>query len=110
MGDSACQSTVTNNVFNCVPSIIEAIESIDYGDQGVIYWTTYLEIGRESDNCHIYYKIINAVNLPPEIPPQVVGMDMNCNVAMTEFPITGLKYSWCSGSLVDYFIYIYTWS
>lgn len=107
--DDACKNTASNNAFNCISSEIEAIEVIEYGGMGMVYWSIYMEIDRGSDNCHIYYKVINAINLPPEIPPQIVGTDMDCYIDLNKFPISGLQSEWCSGSFVDYFILVYQW-
>ena len=94
---------------NCISSRMESIESIDYGPAGKVYLTIYMEVNRGSTECQIYYKILNAVNLPPEIPPQIVGMDMTFNIMLSEFPISSMEADWCGGELVDYFSFFYTW-
>ncbi len=59
-----------------------------------------IESGEE---CSIYYKVINIVNIPPNIPPEIQGMDMTCTAPITEYPRDSIERSWCQGGLIQYF-------
>jgi hypothetical protein len=50
----------------------------------------------------MYVKILNAVNIPPGEPADLIGMDMNCNIPMSEIPLEDIVYPFCSGRLRDY--------
>lgn len=104
--DDGCKLVATGYISTCVPSKIEGTESL-YVGEGNVYLSIYVEISKDSSECFLYYKVINAVNLPPEIPPQVIGMDMTCTIPLSEFPIGGVEESSCSGPLIDYFELIY---
>lgn len=102
-GDWQCTEDAVVYVNNCDPAEIEASEFLSYGPQGASFITSYLEVSRTVSDCVFYYRILNIVNLPPEIPPEVIGMDMVCSAPLTEFPRSGIEREWCQGELIDYF-------
>ena len=106
MGDQQCQMKVSEYIDNCREANIEASEIVAYGDSGASYITSYIEI-RHDTGCSIYYRVLNIVNLPPEIPPEVVGMEMTCTAPMEEFPREGIEREWCAGELIEYFDLLY---
>jgi hypothetical protein len=90
---------------------------LNHTQGGVSYWSLFMKIetlpveytdlGKLPERCQIYYEIINAVNLPPEIPPAVVGTSMTCTISKNRFPINGVTRRYCEGDLEEYIDIIY---
>jgi hypothetical protein len=80
-------------------------DEIGHTTNGTSYWTVYINVERLSTTCQTFYEVTNIVNLPPEMPPQIMGMNMTCTVPLSEFPITGLHASYCKGDLMEYIHY-----
>ena len=105
--DMPCQEMVAGLINNCTDAEIEASELISYSEEiGMSYITSYIQVMRGSE-CSIYYKVLNIVNLPPNIPPEVMGMDMTCSAPLSQFPRVGIDRGWCSGGLIQYFDVLY---
>lgn len=105
--DSICKETVKQYVRNCELSYVIFDEEINHSINGSSYWTVDLNITKDDDYCILYHTLINAVNLPPEIPPHLIGMNMTCNIPHFKFPIQWISIRWCEGGLVDYIKLIY---
>lgn len=112
-----CKETAAQYVQTCGESEITMDLEINHTQGGVSYWTIFIDVeqlpveytdtGKLPARCSIYHELINAVNLPPEIPPGIIGMNMTCTIPLTEFPISGVSVSSCDGGLVDYMQIIY---
>lgn len=106
--DMECNQMVMSYVDNCDPATIEAYQILSYVDEGISYIAYYIETGRSDNNCVVYYRVLNIVNLPPEIPPEIIGMDMTCTASLSLFPREGLERDWCQGELIEYFDLLYS--
>jgi hypothetical protein len=112
-----CRETAAQYVQTCGESEITMDLQINHTQGGVSYWTVFIDVdelpveytqtGKLPARCSIYHELVNAVNLPPEIPPGVIGMNMTCVVPLYRFPISGVSVSSCEGDLVDYMQIIY---
>ena len=112
-----CHGEAAKMVKNCNEAEILMDQEIGNTQGGASYWTLYLDIQRLPveylptqrlpERCVLYHELVNAVNLPPELPPQVVGMNMTCTVELSRFPISGISIRWCDGDLVDHIKLIY---
>ena len=112
-----CHAEAAKHVTECLEADILMDQEIGHTGGGKSYWTLYLKIRRRPEEyyarrkvperCVLYHELVNAVNLPPEMPPQVVGMNMTCTVELSKFPISGVSIKWCEGELVDYIQLIY---
>ncbi|MCK5547796.1 MAG: hypothetical protein KAI64_02195 [Thermoplasmata archaeon] len=102
-----CHGEAANMVKDCNEAEILMDQEIGNSQGGASFWTLYLNIQRLPERCVLYHELVNAVNLPPELPPQVVGMNMTCTVELSKFPISGISIRWCDGDLVDHLKLIY---
>jgi hypothetical protein len=112
-----CKETAGEYVKTCREAQITMDLSINHSQGGTSYWTIFINIdrlpveytdtGKLQPRCSIYHELINAVNLPPEIPPGIIGMNMTCEIELDMFPINGVSVSSCEGALVDYMQIIY---
>ena len=117
IGADDCTAEAATYVTNCNEAEIILDQEIGNTLGGVSYWTLYMTIERLPveytatqklpERCQIYHELINAVNLPPEIPPHVIGMNMTCTVDLSYFPISGISIRWCTGDLVEHIQLIY---
>jgi hypothetical protein len=105
--DYECKETRAEHVSNCVDVVAESTEVITYEEDDIMFWTVYLDVEKKPSGCELYYRVINAVNLPPDIPYDVIGMDMQCWVPESELPIPGIYLAACEGDLKEYFMFIY---
>jgi hypothetical protein len=104
--DAACKERMLRNIKQCGES--EMLDDALIGEDlnRTSYWTLYINIGKPGGNCEIYYEVVNIANLPPEIPPNVKGMNMTCRIPLSNFPIQYVTVYWCDGSLEQYIEYI----
>jgi hypothetical protein len=112
-----CKETAAEYVKTCGESEITMDLDINHTQGGVSYWTIFIDVerlpveytdtGKLPARCSIYHELINAVNLPPEIPPGIIGMNMTCIVPLSRFPIGGVSVTSCEGDLVEYMRIIY---
>ncbi len=112
-----CKEEAAQYIKNCDESQITMDMEINHTQGGVSYWTIYIEItelpleytelGKLPARCQMYHELINAVNLPPEIPPSIIGMAMTCEIELSKFPIDAVTASYCDGDLLDYIQLIY---
>ncbi|MCD6496596.1 MAG: hypothetical protein J7K54_04965 [Candidatus Aenigmarchaeota archaeon] len=106
MNDTECHMKISDYVNNCEPLTAEATQIIGQKD-GISYMTYYLELRRQSTDCVLKFKVLNIVNLPPEIPPEIEGMGMTCTASLSLFPRDGIEKEWCKGDLIEYFDSLY---
>lgn len=98
--DLQCKQTASEYVRNCVPSEITNVE-LRWEPNG--YWTIYIKIAPFSDYCWIYIEIINAMNIPPGVPSDIIGYNLTCEIPFKELPeMEELTSEWCEGSLLEY--------
>ena len=96
--DIACKSDAVYYVKNCLPATIT--DDDQRWSSG--YWTKYITVGRTDSTCELYFEITNAVDIPPEVPPNLVGMTMECLLPVSSLPIEVLEEGWCTGPLFEY--------
>jgi len=100
LNDIQCKEEAKNRIVNCIDSEITNVE-FRWEPDG--YWTAYTEIQRTGEVCEIYMEILNAVNIPPGVPADIIGYNLTCEVPVTELPyMEQLTSQWCSGKLLDY--------
>lgn len=112
-----CKEEAAEYVNNCGPADILMDMEVEHTQGGTSYWTLsiiierlpveYTETEKLPERCSIYHEIVNAVNLPPEIPPDIIGKTMTCTIPLSMFPVNGVSIRWCEGDLVDYIHAIY---
>ncbi len=112
-----CKEEVSDYIKNCRPADILMDMEINNSQGGASYWTLAIQIQRLpaeytstkklQPRCEIYHELVNAVNLPPEIPPHVIGDTMTCTIPLSDFPIGSVSLRWCEGELVEYIQMIY---
>lgn len=98
LGDFQCKEQSVYYVKNCLPATI----TDDDQRWASGYWTKYVEVDRTDGYCEFYFEILNAVDIPPEVPPNIVGMTMECTIPLTEFPLEEVTEEWCYGPLFEY--------
>jgi len=96
--NTSCKADAVNYVKNCLPATI----TDDDKRWASGYWTKYITVDRTDSHCELYFEIINAVDIPPEVPPNIVGMTMSCTIPLSTFPIDTVTEEWCEGPLFDY--------
>ncbi len=112
-----CKEEASTYIKNCMNAEITLDQELDHTAGGLTYWTLYIDVDERpveytatqklQPRCVIFHKLLNAVNLPPEIPEQVIGMNMTCTIDLDLFPINGISVRWCEGELVNYIQVIY---
>lgn len=98
--DVECKNRGAYYLENCISSTI----TDDDKRWASGYWTKYIAVDRTGSTCKLYFEITNAVDIPPEIPPDIVGMTMDCEIPLSEFPITEVEEGWCTGELYKYLV------
>jgi len=98
--DTECKNQGAYFVENCISATI----TDDDKRWASGYWTKYVTVDREAGSCALHFEILNAVDIPPEIPPNIIGMTMDCSVPLAEFPISEVKEGWCTGELYQYLV------
>jgi hypothetical protein len=112
-----CKEEAATRIKTCGDSEILMDQELNHTQGGLTYWTLFIKIetlpveytdtGKLPERCSIYHELINAVNLPPEIPPSIVGMTMTCTIESWRFPISAVTVNFCEGDLIDYIQLIY---
>ncbi len=112
-----CQEEAASHITQCMEAEILMDMQINHSQGGVSYWSIFIDIeqlpveytdlGKLPERCSMYHELVDAVNLPPEIPPSVIGMNMTCTIPMSEFPISGVTARDCTGDLMEYIQLIY---
>jgi hypothetical protein len=103
--DYACKERISTNVQNCIVS--EMTDSdLKWEPDG--YWTGLIRMERVNDTCLLHLEVINAVNLPPDVPSTLVGSSMTCNISLSELPVQYVPESACDGNLYPYLYQIST--
>jgi hypothetical protein len=112
-----CKEEAAEHITECQESEITMDMELNHTQGGTTYWTLFIDIDRLPveyteteklpERCRMYHELINAVNLPPEIPPSIVGMSMTCTIELYRFPISSVTVRFCEGDLVDYIKLIY---
>jgi hypothetical protein len=97
--DQACKQTATDYIDNCTNYEVVNTE-LRWGPSG--YWTVLIRINRHQDYCSFYYEVLNALNLPPGIPSNIIGSSMTCNIPLSALPFENLAAEWCTGDLYNY--------
>ena len=98
LDDEECKKTADGYLQNCITAKITNTEYMWMPDG---YWTLFFDVSRTAE-CHYYVVVLNAVNLPPGTPTDIIGYNMTCDVPLSELPVGPLNSSWCEGDLYDY--------
>ncbi len=97
--DYVCRDKSIHAIQNCINSVITDTEHKWYPKA---YWTKYVMVTRKRDYCDVYFEIVDATDLPGDIPPSIVGMTMQCNIPYGAIPFQDLEEEWCVGPLYNY--------
>ncbi len=112
-----CKAEAANYIKNCWLADILMDMEVNHLQGGTSYWTIsilidqlpveYTQTQKLQERCGIYHELVNAVNLPPEIPPSTIGSNMTCTIPLKNFPINSVSVRWCEGELAEYIQLIY---
>jgi hypothetical protein len=69
----------------------------------VSYWVKKFTMSRSGSSCSMGVQILSAINMPPYVPPDIVGMGMSCSYPLSALPKEVIKKEDCEGELVEYF-------
>jgi hypothetical protein len=94
-----CKERISSNVQNCV---ISEMTDNDLKWEPNGYWTGLIRLQRVGDVCQLYLEVLNAVNLPPDVPSTLIGSSMTCNISVSELPVQYVPESACDGNLYQY--------
>ncbi len=112
-----CKEEATEYVNNCDPAEIVMDMEVAHTMGGTSYWTLSVTIERLPveytsteklpERCRTTHEVINAVNLPPELPPDIIGKSMTCVIPLSMFPMEDVSIRWCEGDLVEHIQSLY---
>lgn len=97
--DYDCKERISYNVQNCIEY---EMTDVDMKWEPGGYWTGLIRVESINDSCSIYLQVLNAVNLPPDVPSDIIGSYMTCAIPLSEIPITYVPESSCTGNLYPY--------
>jgi hypothetical protein len=97
--DYGCKERISSNVQNCV---VYEMTDVDLKWEPGGYWMGLIRVERINDSCVIFLQVLNAVNLPPDVPSDIIGSYMTCIVPLSELPVTYIPESSCTGNLYPY--------
>ena len=88
----------------CVESKLKVTDLTRGSDpSNLSYWVKEFTVHRSGGNCIIDVEITSAMNLPPYIPLDIIGMKMVCTYSLSSIPKDDIEKEDCTGELVDYF-------
>jgi hypothetical protein len=97
--DYDCKEKISSTVQNCVEY---EMTDVDMKWEPGGYWVGLIRVERINDSCSIYLQVLNAVNLPPDVPSDIIGSYMTCTVPLSDIPVTYIPESSCIGNLYPY--------
>jgi hypothetical protein len=97
--DEECKGTAESYLALCTTSEIVDVDPV-WRPLG--YWTLYFNI-QKKDMCTIYVEVLNAVDMPPGYPADIIGYNLTCQVPIGELPMSEMTEELCTGSLLPYF-------
>ncbi len=97
--DEDCKSTAEDYLGACTTS---EIVNIDPVWRPLGYWTLYFSIQKQ-DKCRIYIEVLNAVNIPPGYPSDIIGYNLSCTIPLEDLPLNEMTEEYCAGNLLPYF-------
>ena len=102
MTNLQCKEIATDYIQNCRESDITDTEKVWTDDS---YWTKNIVVEDHNQSCLLYITIISVVNPPPQIPPDIIGMQLECSFPIDPVqnpPIENLTLDYCLGDLFGF--------
>ena len=100
--DLQCKEIATSYIQNCRESDITDTERVWTDDS---YWTKNILVEDHDQSCILYITIVDVVNPPPQIPDDIIGMELECSFPIDPVqdpPIENLTLDYCLGELFGF--------